>query len=151
VCGGRTEERARDTESEIHTAWTEPKATRMEGGFTFIALPLGLMFFLSGLIINVFQLLATLFVLPLSRRIFRIVNMVMMEALWSELIWLVDWWAGVQVRVYADLSTWNHMGKEHALVISNHRSAIDWLVGWIMAQVSPSLSCLSLPLHEFAS
>jgi len=42
-------------------------------------------------------------------------------------------------------------GKEHALVISNHRSDIDWLVGWIMAQVSPSLSCLSLPLHEFAS
>jgi hypothetical protein len=27
----------------------------MEGGFTFIALPLGLMFFLSGFIINVFQ------------------------------------------------------------------------------------------------
>jgi 1-acyl-sn-glycerol-3-phosphate acyltransferase len=25
-------------------------------------------------------------------------------------------------------------GKEHALVISNHRSDIDWLVGWIMAQ-----------------
>jgi hypothetical protein len=68
----------------------------MEGGFTFIALPLGLMFFLSGFIINVFQLLATLFVLPLSRRLFRIANMVMMEALWSELIWLVDWWAGVQ-------------------------------------------------------
>jgi lysophosphatidic acid acyltransferase/lysophosphatidylinositol acyltransferase len=57
----------------------------------------------------------------------------------------------MQVRVYADLSTWNHMGKEHALLISNHRSDIDWLVGWIMAQVSPSLSCLSLPLHEFAS
>ncbi|CAK9865138.1 unnamed protein product [Sphagnum jensenii] len=106
----------------------------MEGGFTFVALPLGLMFFLSGLIINVFQLLATLFVLPLSRHLFRIANMVMMEALWSELIWLVDWWAGVQVRVYADLSTWNHMGKEHALLISNHRSDIDWLVGWIMAQ-----------------
>jgi 1-acyl-sn-glycerol-3-phosphate acyltransferase len=33
-------------------------------------------------------------------------------------------------------------GKEHALVICNHRSDIDWLVGWIMAQVSPSLSCL---------
>lgn len=26
-------------------------------------------------------------------------------------------------------------GKEHALVISNHRSDIDWLVGWILAQV----------------
>jgi 1-acyl-sn-glycerol-3-phosphate acyltransferase len=34
----------------------------------------------------------------------------------------------------------NGSGKEHALVISNHRSDIDWLVGWIIAQVSSSLS-----------
>lgn len=26
-------------------------------------------------------------------------------------------------------------GKEHALVLSNHRSDIDWLIGWVMAQV----------------
>jgi lysophosphatidic acid acyltransferase/lysophosphatidylinositol acyltransferase len=43
------------------------------------------------------QLLATLFVLPVSRRAFRIANMIMMETLWSQLIWLVDWWSGVQV------------------------------------------------------
>ncbi len=43
------------------------------------------------------QLLATLFVLPVSRRAFRITNMIMMETLWSQLIWLVDWWSGVQV------------------------------------------------------
>ncbi|KAH9566178.1 hypothetical protein CY35_04G116700 [Sphagnum magellanicum] len=106
----------------------------MEGGFTFIALPLGLMFFSSGFFINVLQLLATLFVLPVSRRVFRIINMIMMETLWSQLIWLVDWWSGVQVRIYTDAETWQQMGKEHALVISNHRSDIDWLVGWIIAQ-----------------
>lgn len=32
-------------------------------------------------------------------------------------------------------SFWNLSGKEHALVISNHRSDIDWLVGWVLAQV----------------
>nr|XP_048321417.1 1-acyl-sn-glycerol-3-phosphate acyltransferase 2 isoform X3 [Ziziphus jujuba var. spinosa] len=31
------------------------------------------------------------------------------------------------------------MGKEHALLISNHRSDIDWLVGWILAQRSGCL------------
>jgi lysophosphatidic acid acyltransferase/lysophosphatidylinositol acyltransferase len=116
----------------------------MEGGFTFIALPLGLMFFSSGFFINVLQLLATLFVLPVSRRAFRIANMIMMETLWSQLIWLVDWWSGVQVRIYTDAETWQQMGKEHALVISNHHSDIDWLVGWIIAQVSSSLSLLDL-------
>ncbi|KAI8031899.1 1-acyl-sn-glycerol-3-phosphate acyltransferase 2 [Camellia lanceoleosa] len=27
-------------------------------------------------------------------------------------------------------------GKEHALVVSNHKSDIDWLVGWLLAQVA---------------
>lgn len=58
----------------------------------------------------------------------------MMELLWSEVVWLMDWWAGVQIRVYADSETWKHMGKEHALIVSNHRSDLDWLVGWVMAQ-----------------
>ncbi|KAF8396131.1 hypothetical protein HHK36_017744 [Tetracentron sinense] len=30
-------------------------------------------------------------------------------------------------------------GKEHALVISNHKSDIDWLVGWVLAQRSGCL------------
>lgn len=28
-------------------------------------------------------------------------------------------------------------GKEHALLICNHRSDIDWLIGWVLAQVLP--------------
>jgi 1-acyl-sn-glycerol-3-phosphate acyltransferase len=35
-------------------------------------------------------------------------------------------------------------GKEHALVICNHRSDIDWLVGWITAQVWFSLHSSTL-------
>lgn len=27
------------------------------------------------------------------------------------------------------------LGKEHALVVSNHKSDIDWLVGWVLAEV----------------
>lgn len=61
------------------------------------------------------------------------------ELLWLQLVWLVDWWAGVKVRVYADSETFESMGKEHALVICNHRSDIDWLVGWILAQRSGCL------------
>ncbi|CAN4123350.1 unnamed protein product [Withania somnifera] len=49
-----------------------------------------------------------------------------------EVLWL-------QIKVYADPETFNLMGKEHALVIANHRSDIDWLVGWILAQRSGCL------------
>jgi len=30
-------------------------------------------------------------------------------------------------------------GKEHALIISNHWSDVDWLIGWILAQRSGCL------------
>lgn len=61
------------------------------------------------------------------------------ELLWLELVWVVDWWAGVKIQLYTDRETWQLMGKEHALVISNHKSDIDWLVGWILAQRSGCL------------
>ncbi|KOM34153.1 hypothetical protein LR48_Vigan02g030300 [Vigna angularis] len=43
------------------------------------------------------------------------------------------------VQVFTDSETFRLMGKEHALVISNHRSDIDWLVGWVLAQRSGCL------------
>ncbi|WMV55750.1 hypothetical protein MTR67_049135 [Solanum verrucosum] len=38
------------------------------------------------------------------------------------------------VELYTDQETYGIMGKEPALIISNHRSDIDWLVGWVLAQ-----------------
>lgn len=43
-------------------------------------------------------------------------------------------------------------GKEHALVICNHRSDIDWLVGWVLAQVCFILQAsLSVCIHYYIS
>jgi lysophosphatidic acid acyltransferase/lysophosphatidylinositol acyltransferase len=61
------------------------------------------------------------------------------ELLWLELVWIVDWWAGVKVNLYTDPETLKMMGKEHALVIANHKSDIDWLIGWVFAQRSGCL------------
>ncbi|KAF3558657.1 hypothetical protein F2Q69_00014860 [Brassica cretica] len=72
---------------------------------------------------------------PLSKNTYRKINRVLAETLWLELVWIVDWWAGVKIKVFTDNETFNRMGKEHALVVCNHRSDIDWLVGWILAQI----------------
>ncbi|CDY52093.1 BnaC04g55420D [Brassica napus] len=79
-----------------------------------VIVPLGLLFFIFGLLVNL--LLAICY-----------------------LVWIVDWWAGVTIKVFTDNETFNRMGKEHALVVCNHRSDIDWLVGWILAQRSGCL------------
>ncbi|XP_074571574.1 1-acyl-sn-glycerol-3-phosphate acyltransferase PLS1-like [Curcuma longa] len=104
-----------------------------------VVLPLGLLFLLSGLIVNLVQAIFFVTIRPFSKSMYRRINRVVAELLWIELVWLVDWWAGVKVELYGDSKTFELMGKEHALLICNHRSDIDWLVGWVLAQRSGCL------------
>nr|GMD90505.1 1-acyl-sn-glycerol-3-phosphate acyltransferase 2 [Ipomoea batatas] len=104
-----------------------------------VIVPLGVLFFISGLFTNLIQAICFVLIRPLSKNTYRKINRVFAELLWLELIWLVDWWAGVKVKLYTDPETIKLMGKEHALVISNHKSDIDWLVGWVLAQRSGCL------------
>ncbi|XP_020205465.1 1-acyl-sn-glycerol-3-phosphate acyltransferase 2 [Cajanus cajan] len=104
-----------------------------------VVVPLGLLFFSSGLIVNLIQAICYVVVRPVSKSMYRRMNRVVAELLWLELVWIIDWWAGVKVQVFTDHNTFRSMGKEHALVISNHRSDIDWLVGWVLAQRSGCL------------
>nr|AZM65197.1 lysophospholipid acyltransferase 6 [Vitellaria paradoxa] len=104
-----------------------------------VIVPLGVLFFLSGLVVNLIQAICFVLVRPFSKSTYRKINRVVVELLWLELIWVVDWWAGVEIKLFTDPETFRLMGKEHALVISNHRSDIDWLVGWVLAQRSGCL------------
>ncbi|PUZ67271.1 hypothetical protein GQ55_3G421700 [Panicum hallii var. hallii] len=111
-----------------------------------VVLPLGLLFLLSGLIVNSVQAVLFMSIRPLSKSLYRRINRFLAELLWLQLIWLVDWWAGVKSfnsnsagTIVADQETYQLTGKKHALIISNHRSDIDWLIGWILAQRSGCL------------
>ncbi|ESW34244.1 hypothetical protein PHAVU_001G136600 [Phaseolus vulgaris] len=104
-----------------------------------VVLPLGLLFFASGLLVNLIQAICYVVLRPVSKNLYRRINRVVAELLWLELVWLIDWWAGVKIQIFTDHETFRLMGKEHALVMSNHRSDIDWLVGWVSAQRSGCL------------
>ncbi|KAG9449497.1 hypothetical protein H6P81_009462 [Aristolochia fimbriata] len=104
-----------------------------------VVVPLGFLFILSGLVVNLIQAICFLFLRPLSKSLYRRINKEVAELLWVELVWLIDWWAGVKILLYTDPETRKLMGKEHALVICNHKSDIDWLVGWVLAQRSGCL------------
>ncbi|KAJ7972243.1 1-acyl-sn-glycerol-3-phosphate acyltransferase [Quillaja saponaria] len=99
-----------------------------------VIVPVGLVFFSSGLVVNLIQAILFILVRPLSKNVYRRINRVVAELLWLELVWLIDWWAGVKIQVFTDHETFRLMGKEHALVMCNHKSDIDWLVGWVLAQ-----------------
>ncbi|BAT91823.1 hypothetical protein LR48_Vigan05g193700 [Vigna angularis] len=101
---------------------------------TIVILPLGIIFILSGLIVNMIQAIFFIFLRPISKNCYGRVNKLLTESLWLELIWLIDWWAGIKIELHTDSETFQLMGKENALVICNHRSDIDWLIGWVLAQ-----------------
>ncbi|KAM7271680.1 hypothetical protein ACFE04_030894 [Oxalis oulophora] len=104
-----------------------------------VIVPLGLLFFLSGLVVNVIQAVCFVLIRPFSKNLYRRINRQVAELLWLELVWIVDWWAKLKIQLFTDDETFKLMGREHALVICNHRSDIDWLVGWILAQRSGCL------------
>nr|KJB16433.1 hypothetical protein B456_002G230000 [Gossypium raimondii] len=104
-----------------------------------VIVPLGILFFISGLFVNLIQAVCFVLIRPLSKKTYRKINRVVAELLWLQLVWLVDWWAGVKINVFADNESFSLMGNEHALLLPNHRSDIDWLVGWVLAQRSGCL------------
>ncbi|KAL9265281.1 1-acyl-sn-glycerol-3-phosphate acyltransferase 2-like protein, partial [Drosera capensis] len=61
-----------------------------------VILPLSFLFFISGLVVNFVQATCFLLVRPVSKNTYRKINRAVAELLWLELVWLVDWWAGVK-------------------------------------------------------
>jgi len=91
-------------------------------------------FIASGIIINCIQLLTYLTIRPISVSLFRQLNICLAWFHWSQLTVLAEWWSDTDCQLVVeegeDLSK---IGKEHAIVVMNHKYDIDWLMGWIMA------------------
>ncbi|XP_058223955.1 1-acyl-sn-glycerol-3-phosphate acyltransferase 2-like isoform X2 [Rhododendron vialii] len=99
-----------------------------------LAFPFGCLYIFTGLIVNVIQATCFVFIWPLSRSLFRRINGVVVQMLWLEFLFCLQWWAGIKVQLYTDSKTYKLLGKEHALIIPNHRHDVDWLVVWTLAQ-----------------
>ncbi|KAL6565139.1 hypothetical protein OROMI_016589 [Orobanche minor] len=90
-----------------------------------VIIPIGLLFLVSGLIVNLLQ--GYMLIKKLSK-------------CWERFLMRL-----VQTRTLFVLLSWFVLsaGKERALLICNHISDIDWLVGWVLAQRA---SCVGIAL-----
>ena len=50
-----------------------------------------------------------------------------------EVTFVSDWWANVDVTFYGKKEDYEKIGTESAMLMPNHRSDIDWLVGYMIA------------------
>lgn len=51
----------------------------------------------------------------------------------SELTFLAEWWSGLDIKLYGTKEDFDKLGKESAIIVSNHRSDVDWLIGYTLA------------------
>ena len=40
----------------------------------------------------------------------------------------------MDIKLYGRKEDFDKIGKENAIIVANHRSDIDWLIGWVMAE-----------------
>ena len=51
-----------------------------------------------------------------------------------ELTFAGEWWADIDITFYGKQEDYEKIGNESAMLMPNHRSDIDWLVGYIIAE-----------------
>lgn len=100
-----------------------------------IHLCIAITFFTSGLIINIIQLVLYLTLKTVNKRAFRKVMYYLCYSMYSQLIFVTDWYSNSTLKVYMDEDDENiYAGKENVLLMMNHAYEIDWLVGWMVAE-----------------
>ncbi|KAL8611368.1 hypothetical protein ACOMHN_014423 [Nucella lapillus] len=106
---------------------------RMLKGWIVPQLLLGYIFITSGLIVCSLMLLSTV-VWLFDRQLYRKINVHLAYAHWSQFTFLAQWWSGTEVMFYMDEDDMKLVGKEHVMVMMNHKYDIDWLMAWILAE-----------------
>ncbi|XP_071455483.1 1-acyl-sn-glycerol-3-phosphate acyltransferase gamma-like isoform X2 [Hetaerina americana] len=96
---------------------------------------LAITFFSSGLAINLFQSFLWVFIRPVSKHVYRKVNYYLEYSLYSELVFLCEWWSGSDIKLYINKEEFiKYYGKEHGYLVMNHTYEIDWMVGWMFCE-----------------
>lgn len=101
---------------------------------TYVGYATLLSFIISGLILNILQLLLFVIVRPFSKKIFREINHYLQYSCWSQSVAIADWNSNLKCRVYyKDEKALKEFGSHSGLVIANHRYDIDWLAAWMLS------------------
>jgi len=89
---------------------------------------------MSTLLVCFISLLATLFIWPYDRKLYRKVIFWMVYSSWCQFTCIAKYWSNSELTVYVDdPAGMEKFGAEHCLVLMNHKYEIDWLYSWLLA------------------
>ncbi|KAG1661203.1 1-acyl-sn-glycerol-3-phosphate acyltransferase gamma [Nymphon striatum] len=102
--------------------------------WTVFHVMLGITFIVSGIILNLLQLILYVLVRPFNKDTCRKINFYLLYFSWSQLVVLSEWWSGTVVNMHTAPENVKFIGKEHAVLIMNHKYDVEWVMGWVMAE-----------------
>lgn len=101
---------------------------------TYIGYATLLCFIISGLILNIIQLVLFVIVRPFSQKLFRDINHYIQFSYWSQSVAIADWNSNLKCRIYyKDEQSYKEFGSHSGIAIANHRYDIDWLAAWMLS------------------
>lgn len=89
-------------------------------------------FLVSGLCVNLVQFLLYLLLARINRRLFRSLNYYLVYIIYSQVLFLADWWSQARLNIFCHPDLLKNMGREHSLIIMDHHYELDWLYGWMV-------------------
>ena len=91
-------------------------------------------FIIFGLIGNLCQLILYVTIWNINRQMFRKINYYFTWMVHAQLLFLANWFCGVELRLHATEEIFEIMNTEmkHSMVIMNHHYEIDWLFGFMV-------------------
>ncbi|KAL5290992.1 AGPAT3 family protein [Megaselia abdita] len=98
-----------------------------------IHLSMILTFFVSGLAVNIVQLILKLTVKPFNVRLHRKLNWYLSYSVFNQFVFYADWWSGSKLELFISDEDYKTFGKENNMTILNHSYEIDWLVAYCAA------------------
>ncbi|GLV44598.1 1-Acylglycerol-3-phosphate O-acyltransferase 4 [Carabus blaptoides fortunei] len=94
----------------------------------------------SGIIVTLLQGILYFIVRTFSKTLYRKINYYICYAHYSLIIFTAEWYSGSETYIYVDKNDMkNFLGKEHAFLIVNHSTDIDWLFTGL---VSDKVDCV---------
>lgn len=95
----------------------------------------GYVFIVSGLIICFLMLLTYIFVWPVNRALYRKIVTSLAYTHWCQITFVAQWWSGSDCTLVVEKEAdFVNVGKEHVVVIMNHKYDIEWLMSWILSE-----------------
>lgn len=89
-------------------------------------------FIVSGLFVNLLQLVLFILLSRINRTLYRKLNYYLVYTVYAQLLFLADWWGASTLNIFCAPEVFTELSNEHAVILMNHHYELDWLYGWMV-------------------